>query len=182
MLVGYIAIAGNFYFCGYCIMKNKVLFIFLPGLLLISVFTNSCKKDKQTTIETLFTGGKWQLASVMRYHFLNNGALPRDTLNTTCTNTQFFTFNADNTCTYANFDCKVQTSTGKWSLTSDQLFLNCDMVCQDTTAAKSSKPFLTAKIINLGQYSLILRTGQYGDYYPPNQVVTYTDYGFVRQK
>jgi hypothetical protein len=163
-------------------MKKNIVLILLPGLLLMSVIVNSCKKATQTSIQTLFTGGKWQLASITRYHFLNNSALKSDTLNTTCNTTQFFTFNTDNTSTYTNFDCITQTSTGQWALTPDQLFLNCNMVCQDTTAAKTSKPFLSAKIINLGQYSLILRTGQYGDYYPANQLVTYTDYGFVRQK
>ncbi|MGZ3823050.1 MAG: hypothetical protein ACXVB6_20825, partial [Mucilaginibacter sp.] len=81
-----------------------------------------------------------------------------------------------------NFDCLPQSVKGHWTLSPNKLFLYCDMVCQDTTAAKSSKPFQTAKIVNLGQYSLVLQTGDLETYYTPSQVRTVTQYGFIRQK
>ncbi len=164
-------------------MKYKFLLYCLLGFVGTGLIIYSCKKDNQFTIQTLFTGGQWQLASVQVTHYLGASAVSSDTLNTQCNLTQVFKFNMDNTCTYTNFDCLQQSAaSGRWSLSSNQLFLYADMVCQDTTAAKSSKPFQTAKIFNLGQYSLILQTGDLQTYYKPNQARTITTYGFVRQK
>ena len=169
-------------------MKYKYLLIFLVGLLVTSAFINSCKKDNVGTIKSLFTGNTWQLASVMRFNFVGDTLKTTDTLNTTCDTTQLFTFNADNTCTYTNFNCKPQpTAKGKWSLSTDQLFLMSDITCQDTIThtqpnVHTSQPFIQAKIINLGQYSMILQTGNLDVYYPPNEKRVYTVYGFVRVK
>jgi hypothetical protein len=164
-------------------MKFKFPLFFLCCFVAIGLTTNSsCKKNEQDYLQTLITNGNWQLASVIAYHY--TGSIPdsTDTLNTTCDSTQLFKFNIDNTCTYTNFDCIAQKSNGHWSFTSDKLFFNSDMVCQDTSAAKSSKPFQTAKIMNLGQYSLIIQTGNLETYYSSTQKRNWIQYGFVRQK
>ena len=144
--------------------------------------TNSCQKTKQDYIATLFTGGHWQLSSLTVTHYVGASSMSTDTLNTTCNEVQAYTFNIDYTCNYTNFNCITQSVKGHWSLSQDRLFLHSDIVCQDTTAAKSSMPFQTAKIMNLGQYSLVLQTGDLETYYTPTQTRTITQYGFVRVK
>ncbi len=162
-------------------MKNKIPLLFVSGLLLLNLLSNSCKKDKQTSIQALFANGTWQLASINETVFVGDTVKFADTLNTKCDTTQLFTFNADNTCTYTNFDCRHQpTASGHWSLSSDQLYLNSDIVCKDTTAAGSSKPFATAQIYNIGQYSLVLLTGDLQNYTSSTKRKV-TRYGFIRQ-
>jgi len=162
-------------------MKNKTLLLFLPGLMLVGMLVNSCKKDNTGSIETLFTSGKWQLASVVATVYLGDAVTSTTTLNTTCDSTQIFIFNTDKTCTYSNFDCLPQQSSGNWSLSSDKLTLYADMSARDTTALGTSKPFNGARIINLGQYSMVLDAGDVQDVSvtKPRRVVRY---GFVRQK
>jgi hypothetical protein len=162
-------------------MKNKTTVLFVLGLMMVSLLINSCKKDNQGTIETLFTSGKWQLASVVATVYLGDAVTSTNTLNTTCDSTQIFIFNTDKTCTYTNFDCLPQKSAGTWSISSDKLTLYADMSARDTTAKGSSKPFNGARIINLGQYSMVLDAGDIQDYSvtKPRRVVRY---GFVRQK
>ena len=163
-------------------MKIKYA-MFLTAALIAILVINSCKKDNQGSIQTLFTGGTWQLASVMAYNYIGNSQTSIDTLNSKCTLTQFFTFNKDNTCTYINFDCITQTTTNAtWSLTPNQLILNAQVICKDTTAVKSSKPFENAQIINLGQFSLILQTGDIQPNYSLTKKRRIIQYGFVRQK
>lgn len=183
--------SGFFIFAGGTIkMRYKNRFIFLICLTVTGLIINSCKKDTQSSIHQLFTGNTWQLASVIRYNFVGDTLKTTDTLNTTCDTSQYFTFKADNTCTYTNFDCKPQpTATGKWSLSADQLFLMSDINCQiqDTSKVATSpthttQPFTIARISNLGQYSMILQTGDLATYYPPNQKRMYIIYGFVRVK
>jgi hypothetical protein len=174
--------AVNFYFCASCLMKTKIPFLFVSGLLLINLLSNSCKKDAQTSIQTLFTTGKWQLATVNTTITVGDTVKYADTLNANCDTTQLFTFNADNTCTYTNFDCKHQpTASGHWSLSSDQLFLISDVKCQDTTAVGTSKPFALAKIENIGQYSMVLTTGDIQNF-TSNTRRKVLRYGFIRQK
>lgn len=164
-------------------MKFKFPLFFLCCFVAIGLTTNSsCKKNEQDYLQTLITNGNWELASLTVTHY--TGAIPdsTDTLNTTCDSIQLLKFNMDNTCTYTNFDCIAQKSSGHWSFTSDKLFFNSDMVCQDTSKAKKSTPFQTAKIMNLGQYSLVLQTGDLETYYSSTQKRNVTQYGFVRQK
>jgi len=184
-------------------MKKRYLLSCLFGLAAIGLLINSCKKETQNNIQGLFTNGEWQMASIQVFHYV--GAVQiglTDTLNVNCNETQILKFNADNTCTYTNFDCQPNTiSTGHWSLTPNQLFLNSDMVCQESVATRDStaagndttnltsttgivsiKPFSTARIVNLGQYSLVLQTGDLQTFYPPTQKRTVVQYGFVRQK
>ncbi|MFD2145195.1 hypothetical protein [Mucilaginibacter antarcticus] len=164
-------------------MKYKLPFTLIFGLLAINLLVNSCKKEQRNTLPTLLTtGGAWQLASV-QYTILVGDTVKLDTaLNIDCDTTQIFTFTADNNCTYTNFNCKVQpTARGKWQLSQNRLFLNSTVVCQDTTAAGSSTPFSNAQIVNLGEYSLVLRTGDLQNFNngARRKVIRY---GFVRQK
>jgi hypothetical protein len=165
-------------------MKYKVPLFFLAGFAMTALIINSCKKETQNNIETLFTGEQWHLSSLQRTHYVGDTLKYTDTLNTTCPLDQIFTFNADKTCTYTNFTCKEQpTATGTWSLSTDQLFLNSNIACKDSTGGgTTTQPFKTARIVNLGQYSLVLQTGNLETFYPPDRVRTITRYGFVRQK
>lgn len=162
-------------------MKNKLPIFIVLGLVLVNLLSNSCKKETQTTVETLFASGKWQLASVVSTVYLGDAILSTTTLNTTCDSNQVFTFNKNNTCTYTNFQCLDQKSSGTWTLSPDKLILYADMTARDTTAAGKSKPFGYARIINLGQYSLVLDIGDIQNYSvtAPRRVVRY---GFVHQK
>jgi hypothetical protein len=162
-------------------MKTKLSLLLLAGLM-IGLIVNSCKKSAQTSIQTLFTGGYWQLASVQVTYFTGNTQDSVATLNTTCNFVQKFTFNIDNTCTYTYFDCVNQpTASGHWSLAQNQLYLISDIVCKDTTAAGSSKPFEDALIQNLGQFSLVLKTGDIQPNYSLTKKRKIIQYGFIRQ-
>jgi len=161
-------------------MKNKRSLLLIAGLL-ASMVVNSCKKENQNAIQMLFTGGYWQLASVIETRFTGNTADSTDTLNTQCSLNQKFTFNINGTCTYQNFDCVAQpVATGQWSLTSNQLYLQSTITCKDTSAAGSSKPFSNAQIYNLGQYSMILITGDIQPNYSLTKPRKQIQYGFIR--
>jgi hypothetical protein len=170
-------------------MKNKkILFSLTVAILAIAgLVINSCKKDNQNSVETLLTRGKWQLASVMVYNFVGSSQVgTTDTLNTNCDSTQIFTFNTNNTCGYTNFECIPQKSTGSWTLSSDQLTLISNMTCIDTLIGGKvdplpSKPFQNTKIINLGQYSLVLETGDINTFYTSTTKRRIVQYGFVHQ-
>jgi len=167
-------------------MKHKIIFFFIACLLLTSIAINSCKKDNNTSIQTLFTTGRWQLASVLVYHYLGSSQTSIDTFNTTCDTTQFFAFPTNNTCTYTNFHCVHQpTSTGTWSLTRDQLYLQANIACTDTLSGgagtTTAHPFSYAKIVTLGPYSMVLQTGDIGAYYTSTTKRTIYQYGFVHQ-
>jgi hypothetical protein len=119
------------------------------------------------------------------FSYVGNNSLPTDTLNTTCTRSQVFTFNSNHTCTYTNFSCIAQSTQGSWALTSDDLFLNSTMKCTDTipgtngAQTKTDMPFANAEIINLGQYSLVLQTGDISTYYTSTTKRVIVQYGFV---
>jgi hypothetical protein len=166
-------------------MKNKAPLILFLGLVVINLLSNSCKKDNNSNIPHLLTNGVWQLASIQVYHYVGSSQIgDADTLNATCQNTQFFTFKTDNTCTYTNFDCLPQTSTGNWMLTSNKVYFTSDMVCKDTVTANggSSRPFSNTQIQTLGTYSLVLQTGDVQPNYSSTKPRTVVRYGFIRQK
>lgn len=169
-------------------MKNKKIFLLTVAILAITgLVINSCKKDNQNSVETLLTRGKWQLASVMVFNFVGSSQVgTTDTLNTNCDSTQIFTFNTNNTCSYTNFECIPQKTTGTWTLSSDQLTLISNMLCTDTLVGgkidpAQSKPFQNTKIINLGQYSLVLQTGDVNTFYTSTTRRRIVQYGFVHQ-
>jgi hypothetical protein len=161
-------------------MKRSSI-IFMAGLLCI-LMHNSCKKDDQSSIEELLSSGPWELASLRVFNYVGDTQQPTDTLNTDCTLKQVFTFNTDKTCSYANYSCEEQRATGSWSLSKDRLYLVSDIRCKDTSVAGSSQPFTNTKIVNLGQYSLVVQTGDLQSNYPANQRRRIVQYGFIRQK
>ena len=162
-------------------MKNKVPLLCILGLILINLLSNSCKKDTQGSIASLFTNGNWQLASVT-VTTTNNMVQKDTTLNTTCDSTQIFIFKTDNSCTYTNFDCVPQKAGGHWSLSSDNLTLSSDIVLKDTTTVGTSTPFKNAQVFNAGQYSLVLQTGDYNIIPTTTNKTKVVRYGFIRQK
>jgi hypothetical protein len=150
--------------------------------LIVVLIVNSCKKNGVSAIHQLFIGGTWQLASVTASYYTGNSLDSTKILNDSCQLTQFFTF-TDNTCTYTNFDCISQAPpAAPWSLASNQLYLMANVVCQDTTAAKTSMPFSNAFIYNLGQFSLVLQTGDIQPNYSLTKKRKIIEYGFIRQK
>jgi hypothetical protein len=164
--------------------KYKVCFFLFLGLAAVAMVINSCKKDKNDSVSYFLTNGTWTLASVQVFHYVGDTQGKTDTLNTSCTNTQKFTFNANNTCTYENYHCITQNSSGTWNIGDDELTLSCNLPAQDTSKATTVnvKAFQTALIDNLGQYSLVLKTGDIQSYYKSTTVRTITRYGFVHSR
>jgi len=167
-------------------MKNKKSIFFLAVIVLAAtgLIINSCKKDNQNSIETLLTRGKWQLASVLVYNRIGSSQVSVDTLNTNCDSTQIFTFNTNGTCTYTNFECIPQKTSGSWTITSNQLVLNSNMLCADTLVGGApdpakSMPFKYTLLYNLGQYSMVLRTGDVNILITPTTRSRIIQYGFV---
>ena len=166
---------------------KKAPFTFILSLLVLSFFCNGCKKQTQSSIQSLFSKGNWELATVVVTVSVGTNRISEDTLNTTCNKKQIFSFKDDRTCTYTNFHCKDQpVAVGNWALSPDQLYLKSDIVCQDTFklangSTGSSKPFENAKIDVLGQYSMVLITGDIQNY-SATQRRTVRRFGFVRQK
>ena len=163
-------------------MKNKTALLSLLVLLTISLLANSCKKDTQGTVESLMTRGTWQLASVMVFNYVGSTNTSTDTLNTKCLLDQTFTFSADNTCNYKNFACFDQNVNGQWQLSEDKVTLMATLACKDTLnkVNVTSKPFAYARIINLGQYSMVLETGDLSSFYLATDKRHIKRYGFVR--
>lgn len=168
-------------------MRLKRIWILAAGFL-AAMAINSCKKSSNQFIAKLFPGGTWQLASVYVFHYTGNTQTSVDTLNTdtACHSTQYFTFYSNNTCTYTNFDCLTQSpAPASWSLTQNQLYLQANVVCKDTSSTAVngiSMPFSYARIVNAGEYSLILQTGDVQPNYSLTKPRTITQYGFIRQR
>ncbi len=163
-------------------MKFKSTLYTLSALLVIGLSANSCKKSNQDYLQTLLTGGQWQLTALQVTYYTGANIDSTVQKNTTCNLFQIFKFNTDNTCSYTNYDCITQAPVGHWQFQSGELYLSSDITCQDTTAAKKSQPFLTSKIINLGSNLLILQTGDLQIYFTPTQKRKITQYTFARQK
>jgi hypothetical protein len=162
-------------------MKKKISFWCLPVLLLIAFAVNSCKKEDKSNIPNLLTNRQWELASLLVYNYIGDVQQSTDTI--TCDTTQIFKFYKDGSCTYTNFDCKDQPiANGAYSLSDTKLTLFADMVCQDNSATGSSKPFANAQISNLGDFSMVLQTGDTQAYYTSTQPRTIYRWGFIRQK
>jgi len=162
-------------------MNKKNLLLLITVLCAIVLVNSSCKKQQQTTVAQLLSTGTWQLASI-KVTYTNKLVTTYDTLNTNCNLLQSIIFKSDNTCTYANFDCIQQQANGHWQLSTDQLTLAIpDMTCQDTTKAGSSKPFVNAQLINAGQYSLVIQTGDYNIIPTTTNSTKVIRYGFIRQ-
>lgn len=160
----------------------------LLGLVGAALLVNSCKKDSGDSISYFLTNGTWTLASVTVSHYVGDTQGQTDTLNLTCGVTQTFSFNNSGNCNYANYHCITQNTSGTWSIDQDNLVLHCNMPAKDTlTVAKVTtmvavKAFQNALIDNLGQYSLVLKTGDIQSYYKATTVRTITRYGFVHSQ
>jgi len=148
-----------------------------------ALLVNSCKKDSNDSISYFLTNGTWTLASVTVLHYVGDTQGKTDTLNLTCGNTQTFTFSGNN-CNYVNYHCITQNTSGTWSIDQDNLILHCDMPARDTSKATmvTVKAFQNAQIDNLGQYSLVLKTGDIQAFYKATTVRTITRYGFVHSR
>jgi hypothetical protein len=168
-------------------MKFKIRLSLLFAVVALGLVVNSCQKTKQDYIATLIAQNQWQLSSAQVTTYIGSTQTSQLILDTTCLVTQVFKFNTDNTCSYTNFDCLAQATKGTWALSQDKLFLNVNMIAKDTIARPGdttthSKPFQTARIVNLGQYSLVLQTGDLETYYSPTQKRVVYQWGFVRVK
>jgi hypothetical protein len=170
-------------------MKNKIPLAFVLGLVMINLLSNSCKKDANSNIPHLLTSGTWQLATIQVTTYLGDATTSTFTLNDSCKQTQFFTFHTDNTCTYTNFSCLTQTTSGTWSLTQNRLFLISDMAVKDTVPGSKgpvrdtiTTPFKNTQIATLGVYSLVLQTGDIQPNYSPTSKRRIVRYGFIKQK
>lgn len=163
-------------------MKRTPLLFFL-FVISLALIVDACKKDNLSHIPGLLAGN-WQLASITVTNYVGDAQVSLDTLNKTCPDIQLFTFNADNSCSYTNFQCNADTAKGRWSLTDNKLFLISDIVCKDTTKASggTSKPFSNTKIVTLGTYSMVLETGDVEPNYSATKKRHIMRYGFVRQK
>jgi hypothetical protein len=163
-------------------MKNKFAILSLLGLLLAGMLANSCKKDAQATVESLLSRGTWQLASITVDNYVGSSKISTDTLNTLCLFNQSFTFNTDFSCNYKYFACFDQNVNGTWKLSDDKLTLQSNITCKDTLnkVTITSKPFANARILNLGQYSLVMETGDLSSYYLSTDKRHIKRYGFIR--
>jgi hypothetical protein len=163
------------------IIKYKLYFFLVLGLISIALLINSCKKDNSDTVAYFLTIGSWQLASVQTQYFVGDTLKTTDTLNTTCNLSQNFQFKSDNSCTLTNYHCLTQTTNGKWQLSSDNLTLLVTMSAQDTLkgAIVTVPVFQNSQIINLGSYSMVLQTGDTSPYYTSKSKRTITRYGFI---
>ncbi|EHQ28179.1 DUF5004 domain-containing protein [Mucilaginibacter paludis] len=166
----------------YLFIKYKFSFLACIGLACIALLINSCKKDNSDTVHYFLVGEKWQLASVQRQTFVGDTLKKTDTLNTACDSIQKFQFNSDNTCTYENYHCIPQINTGTWQLVSDDLVLQTNLTVKDTlngAIVTNAKAFAYAQIINLGQYSFVVQTGDVSSYYTSKTRRVITRYGFI---
>jgi hypothetical protein len=161
--------------------KHKFRFLFLLGLTAVILLVNSCKKDPNDSVAYFLTNGSWTLASVQVFHYVGDTQSKTDTLNTTCGLDQKLVFNSNNTCTYQNYHCIAQNSSGSWSINSDNLTISTTLAAQDTSKGGILKvvAFSAGQIVNLGQYSLVLQTGDIQPFYKATTVRNITRYGFV---
>jgi hypothetical protein len=161
-------------------MNNKKIYFLLAGLLIAGLFLNSCKKEKQTSIPSLFTYGVWQLGSIQEAKYLGSTRLSLDTIQ--ADSTQIFAFNSDMTCSYTNFDDKASVVNGTWSLSDTKLFMSSTITFPEVTSAGTKQPFINCHLLNVGEYSLVMEAGDIQTYYNATDRRTIRTYGFVRIK
>jgi len=162
----------------YKMMSKNQRFLFLSLLLMIAVAGNSCKRQTVNSIPSLLTTGYWQLGSAIRTRYVGDSQLSVDTIQ--CDSAQIFTFKPDYTCTYTNLNCRASTISGRWSLSDTRLYLMSDITAPATSGTGTYQPFAYSHIANLGEYSLILETGDIQLYYTATDKRTITRWGFTR--
>lgn len=165
-------------------MNQYPKLLLLLFLLITCCAFNSCKKDNQSSVSSFLTQGTWNLALTQRFKYVNQTLVNTDTVNVGCTLDQKLTFNKDNTFTFKGFNCKTGNLNGKWNFSPDMLYLNTDQSITINTKGKQNP----ARIINLGQYSLVFDAGDVYVYGNANTVYLKTDtvviyrYGFIHSK
>ncbi|MGI4022242.1 MAG: hypothetical protein ACRYFA_12115 [Janthinobacterium lividum] len=153
--------------------RNLKLLILI--ILLIAFAFNSCKKESTSSLTTFLTQRPWKMALLQRFAYVNNVLVKTDTLQSTCALTQTLTFKKDNNYTYQNYVCTNSTINKPWSFTADYLYLNLN---SDITI-NSLKMQSPARIITLGQYSLVFDAGDINTTYTKTDSVIIFRYGFV---
>lgn len=152
--------------------KPKLLLLLV---LLCAFAVNSCKKDNQTSLTTFLTRQPWKLALKQRFAYVNSVLVKTDTVQSSCSLTQTLNFKTDNSYTYQNYACANNTISAKWSFTADYLYLNLNSVI----AVNTTKAQNVARIINLGQYSLVFDAGDINTVHLPTDSVIVFRYGFI---
>lgn len=156
-------------------MIKKLHFLFLPVLLFTCVAINSCKKSDQTSLTNFLTQRPWKLALKQRLAYVNNALVKTDTLESNCKLSQTLTFNTNKSYTYLNYVCKSDAINAQWSFTPDYLYLNLNSII----SINSTKAQNVARIINLGQYSLVFDAGDINTPHKTTDSVIVFRYGFI---
>lgn len=156
-------------------MMKKLHFSFLSVMLFTCLAINSCKKSDQTSLTDFLTQRPWKLALKQRLAYINSALVKTDTLESACQLSQTLTFNSNKNYTYQNYSCSKSTISAPWSITSDYLYLNLNSIISiNSTKAKN-----VARIINLGQYSLVFDTGDINTVHKITDSVIVFRYGFI---
>lgn len=161
-------------------MNYKFLILSVFSAMVLMVLSTSCKKtNTDTPTYFLTSGGAWILASQQVFHYVGDSLASTDTINVGLT--QQFIFNNDNTCTYSNYHSIAQNAAGSWQFNSDSLTVQAKISCKDSVngSVVTDMPFSDAEVDNVGQYSLVLKTGYLGSFYTPKTVRKITRYAFV---
>ncbi|MGI4806224.1 MAG: hypothetical protein ACRYFL_15770 [Janthinobacterium lividum] len=164
-------------------MTKKLPLLFLL-LLLVSLTINSCKKEDQVSLTVFLTQKPWKLALKQRLAYVNNALVKTDTLESACKLSQTLTFNS-NTYTYQNYACATASVNAPWSFTSDYLYLNLNSIISVTTPSVTTASVIipskrnVARIINLGQYSLVFDAGDINTVHTITDSVIVYRYGFI---
>ncbi|RYE27196.1 MAG: hypothetical protein EOP42_19575 [Sphingobacteriaceae bacterium] len=156
-------------------MIKKPKIFFLPILLLLCFSVNSCKKNDLVSLNDFLTRQPWKLALKQRLAYVNNALVKTDTLENACKLTQTLTFNNNGNYTYQNYTCAPGSINAAWSFTSDYLYLNLNSII----SINSAKSQNVARIINLGQYSLVFDAGDVNTVHKTTDSVIIFRYGFI---
>ncbi|TWR24569.1 hypothetical protein FPZ42_15845 [Mucilaginibacter achroorhodeus] len=160
-------------------MIKKMRYPLIASLVVMCILINSCKRDNTDNISTLLTTGYWQLGSLTQLDYIGDTQLGDTTY--VCDTVQTFTFNKDGSCNFVNFACATNTANGTWNLSDTRLFLNANITEPDSTG-KPYQPFANSRIANLGEYSLVLETGDIQNYYSTTDRRRIFRWGFVRRR
>jgi hypothetical protein len=152
--------------------KSKLLLLFI---LVVAFATNSCKKAEQNSLNNFLTQKPWKFALLQRFAYFKNVLITTDTLQRSCSLNQLLTFKTDNTYTYQNYMCKPSSINKLWSFTPDRLYLNLNS--DITVNSKGGQS--PARIITLGQYSLVFDAGDINTPYTTTDSVIIFRYGFI---
>ncbi len=132
------------------------------------------------SLTDFLTRQPWKLALKQRLTYVNNALVKTDTLENNCKLSQTVNFNKNGNYTYQNYNCANGNVSAAWSFTPDYLYLNLNSdisVTKATPTAPSKQN--AARIINLGQYSLVFDAGDVNiARKAPDSVIIFR-YGFI---